>query len=45
MELGRKEIERLLPHRFPMLLVDQIVDLVPGTTWSGSSAWARTNGS
>ena len=30
MILDRGEIERLLPHRFPMLLVDQIVDLVPG---------------
>ena len=27
--LGKKEIERLLPHREPMLLVDKLIDIVP----------------
>jgi len=28
--LGRDEIERILPHREPFLLVDEVVELVPG---------------
>ena len=27
--LDKKEIERLLPHREPMLLVDKLIDIVP----------------
>ena len=27
--IDRKEIERLLPHRAPMLLVDKLIDIVP----------------
>ncbi|MCI8609296.1 MAG: 3-hydroxyacyl-ACP dehydratase FabZ [Firmicutes bacterium] len=30
MTLNSNEIEKLLPHRFPMLLVDRIVDMEPG---------------
>jgi 3-hydroxyacyl-[acyl-carrier-protein] dehydratase len=28
--LGRAEIEEILPHRAPFLLVDEVVELVPG---------------
>ena len=28
--LGRAEIERIIPHRAPFLLVDEVVELVPG---------------
>jgi 3-hydroxyacyl-[acyl-carrier-protein] dehydratase len=28
--LGRAEIEAILPHRDPMLLIDEVVELVPG---------------
>jgi 3-hydroxyacyl-[acyl-carrier-protein] dehydratase len=28
--LGRREIEEILPHREPFLLVDDVVELVPG---------------
>jgi 3-hydroxyacyl-[acyl-carrier-protein] dehydratase len=28
--LGREEIERIIPHRTPFLLVDEVLDLVPG---------------
>ena len=28
--LGRAEIEEILPHRDPFLLVDEVVELVPG---------------
>ena len=27
--LNKKEIERLLPHREPMLLIDKLIDIVP----------------
>ena len=27
--IGKKEIERLLPHREPMLLVDRLINIVP----------------
>ena len=27
--LGKKEIEELLPHRKPMLLIDKLIDIVP----------------
>ncbi|KUJ66205.1 beta-hydroxyacyl-ACP dehydratase [Streptomyces albus subsp. albus] len=29
-ELTANEIKRVLPHRFPMLLVDRVTELVPG---------------
>lgn len=29
MRLDRKEIEKLLPHREPMLLIDELVDIIP----------------
>jgi 3-hydroxyacyl-[acyl-carrier-protein] dehydratase len=28
--MGRREIEEILPHRDPFLLVDEVVELVPG---------------
>jgi 3-hydroxyacyl-[acyl-carrier-protein] dehydratase len=28
--LGREEIEQILPHRDPFLLIDEVVDLEPG---------------
>lgn len=30
--LGIKEIQEILPHRHPFLLVDKIEELVPGET-------------
>jgi beta-hydroxyacyl-ACP dehydratase FabZ len=30
MTLDIKEIQKLIPHRFPMLLVDRVIDLKPG---------------
>jgi 3-hydroxyacyl-[acyl-carrier-protein] dehydratase len=29
--LGRREIEEILPHRDPFLLIDEVVELEPGT--------------
>ena len=29
--MGRKEIEAILPHRDPFLLIDEVVELEPGT--------------
>ena len=28
--LGRAEIEAIIPHRHPFLLIDEVVELVPG---------------
>jgi 3-hydroxyacyl-[acyl-carrier-protein] dehydratase len=28
--LGRREIEEILPHRAPFLLIDEVLELVPG---------------
>jgi 3-hydroxyacyl-[acyl-carrier-protein] dehydratase len=28
--LGREEIEKIIPHRAPFLLIDEVVELVPG---------------
>ena len=30
MELNREQIQQIIPHRDPFLLVDQVLDLVPG---------------
>lgn len=30
MQLTQAQIQQILPHRYPMLLVDKIVDFVPG---------------
>ena len=35
MELNIDQIERLLPHRYPFLLVDKIVECVPGQSARG----------
>lgn len=34
-------VERLLPHRFPMLLVDRVLDLVPGRSVTALKAVTR----
>jgi 3-hydroxyacyl-[acyl-carrier-protein] dehydratase len=31
MPLGREAIEAIIPHRHPFLLLDEVVELVPGT--------------
>ena len=33
--IDKKEIERLLPHREPMLLIDRIIDIVPSKSATG----------
>ena len=30
MELNSMEIQKILPHRYPFLMVDKIVDFEPG---------------
>lgn len=35
MELNIDQIEQLLPHRYPFLLVDKIVDCIPGQSAKG----------
>lgn len=35
MELTSDEIQKILPHRYPFLLVDRITDLVPGKSADG----------
>lgn len=30
MELDVTEIQKIIPHRYPMLLIDKVTDLVPG---------------
>lgn len=30
MELNSNQIEQIIPHRYPFLLVDKITDFVPG---------------
>jgi 3-hydroxyacyl-[acyl-carrier-protein] dehydratase len=35
MELNVEQIEALLPHRYPFLLVDKIIDCVPGVRATG----------
>ena len=34
-EMGREEIEKLLPHRTPFLLVDEVLNVRPGDTARG----------
>ena len=36
--LGIKEIQEILPHRHPFLLVDKIEELVPGERATGYKA-------
>lgn len=33
--LDIKQIQKLIPHRFPMLLVDRIIDIKPGESITG----------
>jgi len=35
MELNSNEIQQILPHRYPFLLVDKIVDMEPGKSAKG----------
>lgn len=30
MELNSNEIQKIIPHRYPFLLIDRIIDLIPG---------------
>lgn len=30
MQLDVREIQKIIPHRFPFLLIDKVIDLVPG---------------
>ncbi|KMT23133.1 3-hydroxyacyl-ACP dehydratase FabZ [Clostridium cylindrosporum] len=32
MEMGIKEILNILPHKYPMLLIDKVVDITPGVS-------------
>ena len=32
MELNSNEIQKIIPHRYPFLLIDRIIDLVPGVS-------------
>ncbi len=34
MELNSNEIEKILPHRYPFLLIDRVMDYVPGQSAS-----------
>lgn len=43
MELTRKKIESLLPHRPPMLLLTRVVDLLPGDFARGIRRIAKTD--
>ena len=35
MELDITEIQKLIPHRYPFLLVDKIIDMEPGKRATG----------
>lgn len=35
MELNSNEIQKILPHRYPFLLVDRVIDYVPGQSAKG----------
>ena len=35
MELNSNEIQQILPHRYPFLLVDKIIDMEPGKSAKG----------
>lgn len=35
MNLNTQEVQEILPHRYPMLLVDRVEDLIPGETATG----------
>ncbi|MBS0949998.1 3-hydroxyacyl-ACP dehydratase FabZ [Weissella minor] len=35
MDLNTQEVQEILPHRYPMLLVDRVEDLIPGETATG----------
>jgi len=35
MELNSNQIQEIIPHRYPFLLVDRIIDLIPGVSAKG----------
>ncbi len=35
MELNSNEIQKIIPHRYPFLLIDKIIDCVPGKSATG----------
>ncbi|SUP61103.1 (3R)-hydroxymyristoyl-[acyl-carrier-protein] dehydratase [Weissella viridescens] len=35
MELNTQEIQEILPHRYPMLLVDRVEEITPGQSATG----------
>ncbi|QNQ82030.1 3-hydroxyacyl-ACP dehydratase FabZ [Lactobacillus sp. PV012] len=34
-DLGIKEIKKIIPHRYPMLLLDRVVEVIPGKSATG----------
>ena len=34
-ELNIEEIKNLIPHRYPFLLIDKLIDIIPGTSATG----------
>ena len=42
--LGRREIEQILPHRDPFLLIDEVVELEPGARVVARKVCRRTSG-
>ena len=42
MELNSNQIQEILPHRYPFLLVDKIVDFEPGQ-WAKGIKWVSAN--
>ena len=41
---GKEEIERILPHRDPFLLLDEVIELEPGRKVVATGSCARTTG-
>ena len=42
--LNREEIEAILPHREPFLLIDEVLELQPGERSSRARRSGRTSG-
>ena len=34
-ELNIEEIKNLIPHRYPFLLIDKLIDIIPNTSATG----------
>ncbi|MCX6012768.1 MAG: 3-hydroxyacyl-ACP dehydratase FabZ [Chloroflexi bacterium] len=43
MILGPKEIQQIIPHRWPFLLVDKIIELEPGVRAVGTKCFSSTD--